>query len=47
MDELKTKNRYAIQAKNEDTLQRVYKSMKIRFNFAIRERGRSFEHLIN
>ena len=47
IDELKTKIRYAIQAINENTLQRVYKNIKMRLNFVVRERIGAFEPLIS
>ena len=37
----------ATQAINEDTLQCVYKNMKIRLNFVVRERSGPFEHLVD
>ena len=45
--ELKTKIREGIRVINENTLKRVFKNIKTRLGFVIREKGRHFEHIMN
>ena len=47
IEELKTKLRYAIQAINEDTLQRVYENMEKPYDFVVGEWDGPFALLIN
>ena len=47
MAELKTKIHQSIQIIDQETLKKVFKNMKTRLNFVIREQGRQFEHLMN
>ena len=47
IEELKAKIRVAIRSINQETLQKVFRSMKTRLGFVVRERGGHFEHLMN
>ena len=47
MYELKAKIRGTIRVIKEDTLKRVFKNMKTRPNFVIREKVGHFEHIMN
>ena len=46
MSQLKSKIRCAIATINEGTLQEVFRNMKTRLGFVIREQGGAFEHLM-
>ena len=47
ISELKSKIRSAIATINEGTLQEVFRNMRTRLGFVVREQGGAFEHLMN
>ena len=47
MTELNTKIHQKIQTTDQETFKIVFKNMKTRLKFVVRDRGSQFEHLIN